>query len=112
KLNQVFMNVLSNAIDAIEGEGRIDIVTETDDGHAVIKISDTGCGMSEDTVANLFQPFFTTKEVGQGTGLGLSISFGIIEKHKGKIIVDSEVGKGTEFRIILPMITPKENTED
>lgn len=103
KLNQVFMNVLSNAIDAIEGEGRIDIVTETDDGHAVIKISDTGCGMSEDTVANLFQPFFTTKEVGQGTGLGLSISFGIIEKHKGSIHVDSKPGVGTTFTIRLPL---------
>lgn len=103
KLNQVFMNVISNAMDAIEETGQIDILTDVDGDTVTIKIRDTGCGMSEDTVANLFQPFFTTKDVGQGTGLGLSISYGIIEKHKGSIHVDSTPGAGTTFIITLPL---------
>lgn len=103
KLNQVFMNVLSNAIDAIDGTGQIDIETEADGDAVTIRIRDTGCGMSEETMANLFQPFFTTKDVGQGTGLGLSISYGIIEKHKGTIHADSKPGAGTTFTIRLPL---------
>jgi two-component system, NtrC family, sensor kinase len=68
-----------------------------------VKISDNGCGMTDEVKAKIFDPFFTTKDVGKGTGLGLSISYGIIEKHGGKIEVESKVGKGSEFRILLPI---------
>jgi len=104
QLNQVFMNILSNAIQAIKGEGTIAIKTYTDDDYAVIRIKDSGSGMTEEVKKHIFEPFFTTKEVGEGTGLGLSISYGIIEKHKGKIEVESQPGVGTEFIIRIPLI--------
>ena len=103
QLNQVFMNILSNASDAIDGEGIIRIKTIEKDDCIYIHFSDTGSGMPEDIRAHIFEPFFTTKAVGKGTGLGLSISYGIIENHKGNIEVKSEVGKGTEFIIKLPL---------
>jgi len=104
KLNQVFMNLLANAIQAIEDEGKIYITTQLHQEHHVrISIRDTGKGIPEQVKNRIFEPFFTTKEVGEGTGLGLSISHGIIEKHKGKISVESEEGEGTEFTIILPL---------
>ncbi|MFN3951578.1 MAG: 7TM diverse intracellular signaling domain-containing protein [Thermaurantimonas sp.] len=106
KLNQVFMNILSNAIDAInaksfnEGEkGKITITTSHDDEYFYVEISDNGIGMSQETKRKIFEPFFTTKKVGEGTGLGMAIVYKIIEKHHGKIKVDSEEGKGTTFRI-------------
>lgn len=103
QLNQVFMNVLSNALDAIQHEaGEINITTRKVEEELFIHIQDNGCGMSEPTRNRIFEPFYTTKDMGQGTGLGLSISFGIIQKHKGRIEVSSEPGKGTEFCIILP----------
>jgi len=104
KLNQVFMNLLANAIQAIEAEGKIYITTQLYEEHHIrISIRDTGAGIPEEVKNRIFEPFFTTKEVGEGTGLGLSISHGIIEKHEGKISVESEEGKGTEFSIILPL---------
>ncbi|MDP1727077.1 MAG: ATP-binding protein [Bacteroidota bacterium] len=103
QLNQVFMNILSNAADAIDGEGIIRIKTLQKDDQIIIHFSDTGSGMPEEIRSHIFEPFFTTKAVGKGTGLGLSISYGIIENHKGNIEVKSEVGKGTEFIITLPM---------
>ena len=103
QLNQVFMNILSNAADAIEAKGTIRINLKKIDNQAVISISDSGSGMPDDVKSHIFEPFYTTKEVGNGTGLGLSISYGIIEKHKGTIEVKSEHGKGTEFIITLPM---------
>jgi signal transduction histidine kinase len=103
QLNQVFMNLLTNAIDAINVNGKIFITTWSEKNFAAISIRDTGKGMSEEVKQKIFDPFFTTKEVGKGTGLGLSISYGIIEKHKGKIEVKSESGKGTEFIILLPV---------
>ncbi|WP_207431562.1 tetratricopeptide repeat-containing sensor histidine kinase [Sabulibacter ruber] len=103
QLNQVFMNILNNAAQAIPGEGTIAIKTYTDDDYAVIKIRDTGTGMTEEVKKHIFEPFFTTKDVGEGTGLGLSISYGIIEKHKGKIEVESHPGEGTEFTIRIPL---------
>lgn len=102
QLNQVFMNIVSNAIDSITGKGTITIETKNLNSEVQIKIIDTGKGMSEETKSKIFQPFFTTKGLGEGTGLGLSITFGIIDKHKGKITVDSEKGKGTVFTIIIP----------
>ena len=102
QLNQVFMNILSNACDAIENEGEITVQTRSENEKVYISIKDNGSGMPEEIRAHIFEPFFTTKPVGKGTGLGLSISYGIIEKHKGTIHVKSEPGKGTEFTIILP----------
>lgn len=105
KLNQVFMNILSNAIDAIVDKGKITIKTWEDKpgDKASISIKDNGTGMTEQTLSNIFNPFFSTKEVGKGTGLGLSISHGIIEQHKGSIKVLSEPDKGAEFIIALPI---------
>lgn len=104
KINQVFMNIISNAIDAIKGPGEIKIKTFQEKDQVVISIKDTGVGISEENKAKIFEPFFTTKEVGHGTGLGLSISFGIIRDHKGTIEVKSEVGRGSEFIIKIPII--------
>lgn len=103
KINQVFMNILNNAADAIDSDGKISIKTYKKDKHVYISIKDNGKGMNEDTKSRIFEPFFTTKDVGKGTGLGLSISYGIIEKHNGEIQVESEPGKGTEFIIKLPV---------
>ncbi len=103
QLNQVFMNLLVNAIQAIEEEGTISIRTSIEDTHATIQIADTGSGIPEDIKRRLFEPFFTTKEVGKGTGLGLSIVYGIMKRHNGHITVESTVGKGTTFTITLPI---------
>jgi len=109
KINQVFMNLLTNSIQAIDGKG--DIFIETISSGIIVKIiiRDTGTGMSPETKKHLFEPFYTTKEVGSGTGLGLAISYGIIEQHQGNIDVISEEGKGTEFIISLPIIQPDSN---
>lgn len=103
RLNQVFMNLLHNAFQAIEGEGTIRIHTLTQNGTALLEFTDTGMGISEEHIKNIFDPFFTTKKVGQGTGLGLSISYSIIKDHNGQIEVKSTVGKGTKFTIRLPL---------
>ena len=103
QLNQVFMNLLVNAAHAIPERGVITIRTSSDDEHVSIAISDTGTGMTPDIVRRIFDPFFTTKPVGQGTGLGLSVSHGIVERHRGAIDVTSEPGRGTTFRIRLPI---------
>jgi PAS domain S-box-containing protein len=103
QLNQVFMNLFVNAAQAIEKEGVIKIKTSSEGSHAYVKISDTGKGIPPENLPRIFDPGFTTKGVGVGTGLGLSISYNIIQKHKGEIKVDSEVGKGTEFTIKLPI---------
>ncbi|HUT04923.1 MAG TPA: ATP-binding protein [bacterium] len=102
QLNQVFMNILVNAAQAIEGEGAIWIKTYTERNNIVIKIKDTGGGIPKGALKDVFNPFFTTKPAGQGTGLGLSISYGIIKKHGGEITAESEQGVGTEFTIVLP----------
>jgi signal transduction histidine kinase len=102
KLNQVFMNILTNCIQAIEDEGEIFIQTVSSDIRVKIIIKDTGTGMSPEVKAHIFEPFYTTKDVGKGTGLGLSITYGIIEQHNGNIDVISEPGMGTEFIISLP----------
>jgi signal transduction histidine kinase len=102
QLNQVFLNIVLNAVQAIEEKGIITIKTEHEDSYITISISDNGMGIPRENLSRLFDPFFTTKPVGKGTGLGLSISYGIIEKHNGNIEVESEVGKGTKFIIKLP----------
>jgi len=104
QLNQVFMNLLVNAAQAIPERGEIRIDTEATEDKIVIRISDTGSGIPEENMSKLFDPFFTTKPVGKGTGLGLSISYGIIQKHKGTIEVASRLGEGTTFTIQLPIV--------
>ncbi|MGI9541791.1 MAG: sensor histidine kinase, partial [Cyclobacteriaceae bacterium] len=101
QLNQVFMNILSNATEAIEGKGIIYINTYNRLDTVEVVIRDTGPGMTEEVKSKIFQPFFTTKNPGEGTGLGLSITFGIIDKHQGSIEVDSYPGEGTSFKITL-----------
>jgi two-component system NtrC family sensor kinase len=103
QLTQVFVNLLINAGQAIQDQGEIRISTMREGDNAVITLSDNGSGIPEPLQARVFDPFFTTKEVGKGTGLGLSIAYGIIQKHRGSIRLKSEVGKGTEFRIELPI---------
>ncbi|MDW8438619.1 MAG: ATP-binding protein, partial [Chloroherpetonaceae bacterium] len=103
RMNQVFLNIITNAVQAIEGQGHIWIKTYKEDGMAVVKIRDDGRGIPKENLKKIFEPFFTTKEVGQGTGLGLSIVYKIIEQHRGTITVQSEVGKGTEFTIKIPV---------
>jgi signal transduction histidine kinase len=102
QLNQVFMNILSNALHAIDGRGTITITTRDRPGHVELCFADTGRGMSAEVSKRIFEPFFTTKEVGKGTGLGLSITYGIIQKHHGTIAVESNPGAGATFRITLP----------
>lgn len=100
-LNQVFMNILVNACQAINGHGTITITTEFIDNNLVVKIKDTGKGIPQNQLDKIFTAGFTTKSSGIGTGLGLAICTKIIEKHKGKIIVNSEIGKGSEFIITI-----------
>ena len=109
KLNQVIMNVLTNSIQAIEGKGEIFIQTVSSGIGIKIIIKDNGKGMTPEVQKHIFEPFYTTKDVGKGTGLGLSISYGIIEQHNGNIDVISEPGKGTEFIISLPKTQPDHN---
>jgi len=103
QLNQVLMNIISNAVDAIEGDGVITIRTDAQEGLFVISIRDTGSGIPEAIRSRIFDPFFTTKPVGQGTGLGLAISYGIIQAHRGGIEVASVEQGGSEFTIRIPM---------
>ena len=108
QLNQVFMNLLMNACDALDGRGRIVIRTRPEGGTVLLEFEDDGPGMSEQVRERIFEPFYTTKEVGQGTGLGLSISHGIVEAHGGEMEVDSTPGRGTIFRVRLPLEPPTE----
>ncbi|HKY91858.1 MAG TPA: ATP-binding protein [Nevskiaceae bacterium] len=106
QLNQVFLNLITNAAQAIDGDGTIGIATRATAENVEIAIRDTGCGMDAETLAHIYEPFFTTKDVGKGTGLGLSIVFRIIEDHHGRIAVESTPGKGTTFTITLPKQAP------
>lgn len=103
QLNQVFMNMMVNAGHAIEEKGILTLRTGTDGEMVWVEIADNGKGIPPEIVQRIFDPFFTTKPVGTGTGLGLSLSLGIINKHNGRIEVDSELGKGATFRIWLPI---------
>lgn len=103
QIDQVFTNLIQNAIQAMPEGGELIIATKREGKHAMIGFRDTGSGIPEESVARIFDPFFTTKPEGEGTGLGLSVSQGIIKKHNGKIMVDSEVGVGTSFIVYLPL---------
>ncbi len=109
-LNQVFLNLIVNACEAVlekQGDeterGLLRLSTREQEGLGVIGFSDSGCGMPEEVRSRIFEPFYTTKPVGKGTGLGLSMSYGIVEKHRGRIEVSSQVGVGTTFTVYLPM---------
>lgn len=104
QLNQVFMNLLINASQSISERGTICIRTYSKDGNVVVEVEDTGCGISSENLKKIMDPFFTTKPVGKGTGLGLSVSYGIVKRHGGKIEVESTYGKGTKFRVLLPVV--------
>jgi two-component system NtrC family sensor kinase len=104
ELQQVFMNLINNAIDAMgPGGGLLEVRSGVEGGMVVVDVSDTGRGISKDVMSRMFEPFFTTKPVGKGTGLGLSICYGIIKKLGGKLTVDSSVGLGTTFHIAIPI---------
>ncbi len=107
QLQQVFVNLLNNAAEAMGGGGTITLATRPLNGQVEIKVSDTGCGIPEENLGKLFTPFFTTKALGKGTGLGLSIVYGIIKMHRGQIAVQSQVGQGTTFTVTLPVQLPK-----
>lgn len=111
QLNQVWTNLLVNAAQAIGYEGEVTISTRVEEGAAVVSISDSGCGIPAEQLSKIFDPFFTTKPVGEGTGLGLSIIYGIIEKHGGTIIAESEVGRGTKFILSIPIGNRSESTD-
>lgn len=106
QLNQVFMNLLMNAAQAIETKGTITIRTGTGDNTVWIEIADTGNGIAPESLSHIFEPFYTTKPVGKGTGLGLFVSYSIVQKHHGRITVESDVGIGTTFRVWLPVRQP------
>jgi len=110
QLKQVFLNIILNAAQAMEGSGRLMITTAPDRKQIKVKIRDTGPGISPEAMQKLFNPFFTTKQ--KGTGLGLAISYGIIERHSGKIDVKTELGKGTTFIVTLPIMTELKGETD
>ena len=105
QLQQVFVNIIMNAAEAMDGKGTLEIATgrNAEGGNLAISFSDTGPGISEENLEQLFEPFFTTKEVGYGTGLGLSISYGIVERHGGTIKAENSPGNGSTFIVILPI---------
>ncbi|MGJ4730648.1 ATP-binding protein [Luteimonas sp. SDU101] len=107
EINQVLMCLLINAGQAIEHRGTIDIATGAEDGEAWISIADSGCGIPPESLPRIFDPFFTSKPIGRGTGLGLAIAYSIVSKHHGRIEVSSQVGVGSTFRLVLPVVQPE-----
>jgi signal transduction histidine kinase len=103
QINQIIVNLVVNAIQAMPNGGTLDINTSHDKNNVMISIKDTGFGIKKNNIKKIFDPFFTTKDIGKGTGLGLSVVHGIIQSHKGKIVVSSEINKGSNFTIILPI---------
>jgi signal transduction histidine kinase len=103
QINQVLMNLLVNAAQAIHEHGVITVRTGAQDDQVWIEVQDTGCGIEPDKQARIFEPFYTTKPFGQGTGLGLSIAMGIVKQHNGSLVLCSAPGKGSIFRMTLPV---------
>jgi two-component system, NtrC family, sensor kinase len=103
QIDQVLLNVLANAAQAIAGPGAITVETRLEDTHAVVTVADTGPGIAPEIMGRIFDPFFTTKPVGEGTGLGLSISYEIVKKHGGEIRAESRPGEGATFTMRLPL---------
>lgn len=106
-MEQVLMNLVLNAIQAMRNGGVLTIRTTVKEAHCLIRVQDSGCGISSSVLPRIFDPFFTTKNEGEGTGLGLSVSLGIVERHGGRIVVESEVGKGTTFTVSIPLSTER-----
>jgi signal transduction histidine kinase len=103
KLQQVFTNLILNARDACLSKGRIEITTRTTEDGVRVEVADNGTGILPENLSKIYDPFFTTKEVGRGTGLGLAVSYGIVQEHVGEIDVESTVGEGTTFRLTFPV---------
>ncbi|MDX9715361.1 MAG: ATP-binding protein [Dissulfurispiraceae bacterium] len=113
QIQQVFMNLVLNALDSMPTGGRLSITAQKENGYAVVAFRDTGCGLTEDELEKVFDPFYTTKPPGKGTGLGLSICYGIISDHKGTLIVRSKKGEGSAFIVRLPAESgARENTDN
>jgi hypothetical protein len=104
KLQQVFMNLIMNARDAMQGGGELTITTEAENSTVHVEVSDNGMGIPAEHLNKIFDPFFTTKATSRGTGLGLAVTYGIIQEHSGSIQVDSVVGRGTTFRLEFPAV--------
>jgi two-component system NtrC family sensor kinase len=104
KLQQVFLNLFLNARDAMGDGGELCVRTESADSKIEIVVQDTGTGISQENIKKIYDPFFTTKAVGKGTGLGLAVSYGIVQEHGGNISVESKLGRGTAFRLELPLV--------
>jgi two-component system NtrC family sensor kinase len=104
QLQQVLLNLAINACEAMADGGTLLVSTSSADGKVVVKVTDTGTGIKREHLDKIFEPFFTTKPVGKGTGLGLSVTYGLVHQHGGTLQVDSEVGKGTTFTVILPAV--------
>ena len=115
QINQVWMNLLVNAAQSVSAKGgEVRIATHTEGGFVTVAVSDTGTGIASEHLSRIFDPFYTTKAVGEGTGLGLSISFGIVKRHNGTITVKTEVNKGTTFTVKLPInhtVAPDNSTD-
>jgi signal transduction histidine kinase len=112
QLHQVLVNLIVNAIQAMPDGGKLTIETLSKDGYISLIVEDTGVGMSDEILRQIFNPFFTTKEVGEGTGLGLSVVHGIVSSHGGIIKVDSAVGRGSRFEVQLPVNLPSKEKEN
>jgi signal transduction histidine kinase len=107
EMKQVVLNLITNALDSLEPGGKVTVSVAARGANAEIVVTDNGCGMTEDVVRHLFEPFFTRRRNGQGTGLGLSITYRIVEEHHGQIVATSDgIGKGSRFIITLPRRQP------
>ena len=113
QLQQVFTNLIVNALQAMPEEGKLSIETSFDEDHVYLLVQDSGIGMTQETLKQIFLPFFTTKDIKQGTGLGLSVVHGLVKSHGGSIDVESRVGQGACFRIKFPLrgLSPEEKNE-
>ena len=107
KLQQVFLNLFLNARDAMPKGGWLSVSTRTDGNRVVAEVADTGSGIPSEYLARIYDPFFTTKDIGKGTGLGLSITYGIVQEHGGSIACDSAMGQGTRFTLTLPLVAAR-----
>jgi len=109
QVNQVFLNLITNAVQAMDaGRGTITLTTRGDGAGVAVEVADNGKGIAQEVLPKIFDPFFSTKEIGKGTGLGLSISYKIVQQHGGRIDVESQVGAGTRFTVWLPLKPPAE----
>jgi signal transduction histidine kinase len=104
KLQQVFLNLLLNARDAMPKGGWVSVMTGVDGEDAIVELTDTGVGIPAEHLARIYDPFFTTKPEGRGTGLGLSVTYGIVQEHGGTLTCESDTNQGTRFRLVLPLV--------